>query len=273
MTPRIGTSSTGTPRVMRRRPVAWLILLATLLVGAACSPTADDGAGDLPTAAVDAAGAGGDPAADPSAADPSAEATDAGADQSAGGAATAPEPPAGGTGGPALADLITELPPAPTGLPVPPPAGPAPAALTIEALGIERAPIIGVGVEDNGDMEIPPADRIGWYRYGPSPGDDGSAVLAAHIAYDGVDGVFVDLVDLAAGSTIDVHYDDGTTTRFVARSTEQYDKDELPRDRVWGRSGPASLVLITCGGDFNRSLRSYDDNIVVYATADDAVGA
>ena len=44
-----------------------------------------------------------------------------------------------------------------------------------------------------------------------------------------------------------------------------YPKTALPVDRVWATSGPETLVLITCGGDFNPEIRRYRDNIVVYA--------
>ncbi|MGB5755995.1 MAG: class F sortase, partial [Acidimicrobiales bacterium] len=164
-----------------------------------------------------------------------------------------------------LADLITELPPASTGLPQPDPEGPQPIGLTIESLGINVATVIDVGVEDNGDMEVPAADEVGWYRYGPAPGQEGSSVLAAHIAYDGVDGVFVNLDDLALGSIIAVEYDDGSIAEFEAVATEQYNKQQLPKDSIFARTGEPQLVLITCGGEFNRQVRSYDDNIVVYA--------
>lgn len=40
---------------------------------------------------------------------------------------------------------------------------------------------------------------------------------------------------------------------------------ELPRERIWRNTGPETLVLITCGGDFNPDINRYDDNIVVYA--------
>ena len=39
---------------------------------------------------------------------------------------------------------------------------------------------------------------------------------------------------------------------------------------VFSKEGEPTLVLITCGGSFNRGLNSYDDNVVVYA---DPVGA
>jgi len=43
-----------------------------------------------------------------------------------------------------------------------------------------------------------------------------------------------------------------------------YDKDKLPGD-LWRKSGPETLVLITCGGTLNQATRRYEQNIVVYA--------
>ncbi|MGI9595551.1 MAG: class F sortase, partial [Acidimicrobiales bacterium] len=235
-------------------------LMPLLLIGAACSNVSepDGAASGGPVVSADSLGS--TESLDSAASSPEVT-TEAG-----GGSAEVGDGVAAET---ALADLITELPPAPTGLPEPAEEDPRPVGLTIEALGVEVASVIGVGVESDGDMEIPPADEVGWYRYGPTPGQQGSAVLAAHIAYEGTDGVFVDLDELPLGSVIAVDYDDGSSADFVAVSKEQYDKAQLPRDDIFARSGQPQLVLITCGGDFNRRVRSYDDNVVVYAEAID----
>lgn len=142
---------------------------------------------------------------------------------------------------------------------------PMPVALTIEGVSVRNAPVVPVGVEPDGEMEIPGAREVGWYRFGPTPTQDGSAVLAAHIAWNGSNGVFRHLVDVELGAIVTVAYDDGSTSRHVVTEIAQYAKDELPFDRVFAKTGEASLTLITCGGSFNRSLNSYDDNIVVYA--------
>lgn len=138
-----------------------------------------------------------------------------------------------------------------------------PAGLTLASIGVVDAPVRPVGVEPNGEMEIPPAEEVGWYRFGAAPGE-GSAVLAAHIAYDGVDGVFRRLDRLAPGDEVAVRFDDGTEVAYRVRELATYDKDELP-DAVFDRDGPDQLVLITCGGDFNPALRSYESNVVAYA--------
>lgn len=136
--------------------------------------------------------------------------------------------------------------------------------VSLPAVGVDGAPVRPVGVEPNGEMEIPPADEVGWYRFGAAPGDPGSAVLAAHIAYDGVDGVFRRLDRLGTGDEVVVSFDDGSDERYVVTGTATYDKDALPDD-LFSRAVPERLVLITCGGDFNPELRSYERNVVAYA--------
>ena len=143
--------------------------------------------------------------------------------------------------------------------------GPRPIGLTIDGIDITDAPIRDVGVEPNGEMEIPGATEVGWYRWSPTPGAEGSSVLAAHSAFNGRDGVFRDLDDLEIGERFTVHYDDGTEREFEITEKAQYDKEELPFDRVFSKEGEPSVVLITCGGDFNRGLNSYEDNVVAYA--------
>jgi LPXTG-site transpeptidase (sortase) family protein len=115
-------------------------------------------------------------------------------------------------------------------------------------------------------MEIPGAKEVGWYQYGPTPGDPGSAVLAAHIAYNGRNGVFSKLTAMTVGDLFEVAYDDGSYRTFVVTEVAQYGKTELPFDRIFSKDSDPGVVLITCGGTFNQSLRSYEDNVVVYGS-------
>jgi LPXTG-site transpeptidase (sortase) family protein len=176
--------------------------------------------------------------------------------------AVVPAPSAGTTPSP-LAAKIVELPPA-GGIPEPRRVV-APVAISFEAIGVSDAPVLGVGVLDNGEMEIPGAREVGWYSYGPSPGEAGSAVLAAHIAFDGEGGVFRYLIDAKVGDEFTVAFDDGSEQRYEVIEQAQYNKNELPFDRVFSRSGDPIITLISCGGTFQRSLSSYEDNIVAYA--------
>jgi LPXTG-site transpeptidase (sortase) family protein len=142
---------------------------------------------------------------------------------------------------------------------------PIPTSISIGSIDVAAAPVVGVGVGANGDMEIPGANRVGWYRFNARPGAQGSAVLAAHISFDGTPGVFRHLDAVAVGDTVMVGFDDGSEAAFEIVETVQYEKAALPLDRIFAKDGDPVLTLITCGGDFNRSLRSYEDNVVTYA--------
>ena len=49
--------------------------------------------------------------------------------------------------------------------------------------------------------------------------------------------------------------------KFYGGDAEGYARRQL--EDFFARDGTPRLVLITCGGRFNRSLNSYDDNVVV----------
>lgn len=166
----------------------------------------------------------------------------------------------------AVAD--TDLPPAPIGFESlfdAAPAGAQPISMEIESINVRDAAIIPVGVnQEDLSFEVPPADQVGWYEFGSTPGEAGSAVLAAHIAYNGVDGVFRYLENVEIGSIVSIGFDDGTSIRYRIEEVIEYNKQELP-ESLFARDGQEQLALITCGGTFNYQLESYESNTVAIA--------
>ncbi|NND74919.1 MAG: class F sortase [Ilumatobacter sp.] len=140
-----------------------------------------------------------------------------------------------------------------------------PLTISIADLGVERAPIDPVGVKNEGELDVPDPLVVGWYTGSSVPGRRGASVLAAHVNYNGVPGVFRYLRDLDGGELVEIGYEDGTTQTFEIVAVELYDKDELPEALVWAKDGDPTLVLFTCGGRFNRAQRSYEDNVVAFA--------
>lgn len=140
-----------------------------------------------------------------------------------------------------------------------------PGRVRIPAIGVD-ARVVPVGLEPNGEMEVPPADQVGWYELGTRPGSpQGSAVLAAHVDYGGRRGAFFSLRDLPEGAEIEVSDPDGRVLRYVVDTRLQVDKRQLPVQELFRSTGPPTLTLITCGGAFDRSIRHYRDNIVIRA--------
>ena len=140
-----------------------------------------------------------------------------------------------------------------------------PTGLTIPVIDIDHIDIQSVGVTNDGSMGLPDFDAAGWYKFGPSPGSTGSAVVAGHIAFDNKTGVFSQLDQLTVGDQIVVHYDSGDQEIFEVTETTYYDKASLPTTNLFSRTGDPLLTLITCGGSFNPNLRSYQGNVVVGA--------
>jgi sortase (surface protein transpeptidase) len=142
----------------------------------------------------------------------------------------------------------------------------APVAVRVEDVELS-APVVPVSADaDDGELAVPPTpDAVAWYEHGATPGAGGSAVLAAHVDWNGARGAFFALSAAAVGADVTVAMADGRDLHFVVRSIEQVKKADLPLDRIFARDGPPRLVLITCGGDFDRGRREYADNVVVFA--------
>jgi sortase (surface protein transpeptidase) len=140
-----------------------------------------------------------------------------------------------------------------------------PVRLAIDSIDVDTG-LIDLGLQADGTMEVPPdGSTAGWYTASPSPGEIGPAVLAAHVDWQGQEGVFYNLRRVAVGDTVSVERADGRTARFAVQRVHQYPKDAFPTAAVYGDVASPQLRLITCGGDFDPAARSYRDNIVVYA--------
>jgi hypothetical protein len=147
-----------------------------------------------------------------------------------------------------------------------------PTRITIPKIGV-AAPVVPVGLDRAGAVQAPPlaqAQLAGWYEPGPSPGEDGSAVIVGHVDSRRTGpGVFFRLGALRPGDTIEVTRADGATVRFTVDGVEAYPKAAFPAGLVYGPAGPvatAALRLVTCGGRYDARAHAYLDNVIVFAT-------
>lgn len=145
-----------------------------------------------------------------------------------------------------------------------------PVSLSIPAIGVTSA-LSTLGRNADGTVEVPSLDDpnvgAGWFRDSPPPGSLGPSVILGHVDSRRFGpGVFYDLRDLQPGDTVEITRTDGTVAVFAVDSVEIVPKATFPTLRVYGNIDHAGLRLITCGGDFDESARSYDDNVVAFAS-------
>jgi hypothetical protein len=130
--------------------------------------------------------------------------------------------------------------------------------------GIEVQP---VGVTADGQAEVPQdVSRVGWYRFGSTPGDgDGSVVLMGHRDGVGLKGALFDLPTVAVGSTIVVTDAEGIAHPYRVERNESISKQVVPLADLFERSGPPRLIVISCGGEYVKAQGGYLDNVVLTA--------
>jgi LPXTG-site transpeptidase (sortase) family protein len=143
-----------------------------------------------------------------------------------------------------------------------------PTELRIPKIGAKSS-LIPLGLNPDETVEVPPVEQpmqAGWYKLARTPGEAGPAVVLGHVDGNKQPGIFFRLKELAQGDEVEVSRKDGTTAKFRVRRTEQIAKNSFPTEAVYGETEEPELRLITCGGSYDQSARSYRDNIIVYAT-------
>jgi hypothetical protein len=142
-----------------------------------------------------------------------------------------------------------------------------PVGLTAPTIGVAETELVDLERLPGGELEVPvDFARAGWFVDGAVPGSAGPAVIAGHVDSRSGPAVFYRLRDLRPGDPIDVALSDGSVAGFVVDDVVRFPKDAFPTAAVYGPVPGAALRLITCGGGFDPALRSYRDNIVVFAS-------
>ncbi|MFD9397116.1 class F sortase [Streptomyces sp. NPDC060000] len=192
------------------------------------------------------------------------------------GAASAPHAPPAAGSVPAASAPATAAPPTsaagagkpgaggPVGKPLP---RSRPVRLLIPKIAVD-APFTDLAIGADGRLQPPPAadtNLVGWHAKGASPGETGTAIIAGHVDTKTSPAVFAGLSTLAKGDGFQVLRADGSKASFRVDSVETFDKADFPSDRVYADTPDAQVRLITCAGNYDRQVKDYTDNLVVFA--------
>ena len=141
-----------------------------------------------------------------------------------------------------------------------------PKHITIPKINTE-ADVYSVGINKKGEMDISDnADQVAWYKYGPYPGENGSAVIAGHYGWDvnGKASIFTNINQLAKGDEIIVLDEKDNQIIFVVREIKKYNPDSDASEIFLSSDNKSHLNLITCNGSWLESEQTYSNRLVVF---------
>jgi len=144
--------------------------------------------------------------------------------------------------------------------------GTVPARIDIPRTGT-HADIVPLGLEEDGAMAAPvDPDTVGWWQDGPGLGGSGNMLLDGHVDWGGRLRVFGLLKQLAPGDEIYVADQNGARKTYAVVWTRLYEAETAPLDEIFPTTPDEQLTLITCGGEFDPSIKMYVSRWVVRAT-------
>lgn len=140
-----------------------------------------------------------------------------------------------------------------------------PVRLVIPDIDVD-AKVERVGLTDDNAMASPSGpDPAGWFKYGPRPGEQGSAVIDGHSGYaDGQAAVFDDLPELDKGDKLFIEDARGRRLTFIVRRKKLYARDASAAE-VFAETKSRRLNLITCTGSFDEAAGTHTQRLVVFA--------
>jgi hypothetical protein len=142
-----------------------------------------------------------------------------------------------------------------------------PVRLRIRSMHVDSK-IVDLGLKSDGSVQVPGTTTVaGWYDGGPRPGQPGPAVILGHVDSTDGPGIFFDLYKVKVGTLINVGRSDGSDVTFRITKVSRVSKTRFPTDLVYAPTLDPTLRLVTCGGSFDQTRRSYRDNIIAFAEA------
>lgn len=141
--------------------------------------------------------------------------------------------------------------------------GARPTRVVITSIQVD-ARVVAVAVHDHA-LDVPNDPQVlGWWSHGARAGArTGSVVVVGHVdSRQSGPGALFHLESVPMGAHATVETPRGRVSyKIVGRRV--YQKQALPSS-VFATHGAPRLVLITCGGPFDRATGHYADNVVVY---------
>jgi LPXTG-site transpeptidase (sortase) family protein len=139
-----------------------------------------------------------------------------------------------------------------------------PKYIKIPTVGIEGY-IQNVGIDQNSQIAVPNNVHFGgWFIDTVRPGETGLSIIDGHLNGTSKGGIFRNLINVKKDDEFQVEMGDGTVKLFKVLDVQTVDLADSPDVLFSQLLGIKSqLNLITCGGNYNKEQRFYEQRVIV----------
>jgi len=124
-----------------------------------------------------------------------------------------------------------------------------------------------VSIDQYGRIAVPSNIYIaGWYVNSVRPGEKGLSIVSGHRNGKTNPGVFYNLEKLKKDDLVTIEYGDDSIREFLVIDVIQIvteNAQEVMYERLEGVD--KQLVLVTCGGEYDKEMKTYIDRVIVRA--------
>ncbi|MEI7818998.1 MAG: class F sortase [bacterium] len=141
-----------------------------------------------------------------------------------------------------------------------------PKKIVIPSIGVDGF-IQKVGVDQNKQVGVPTNIYLtGWFVDSVKPGEKGLSIIDGHLDGYQKDGVFKKLSQLKPGDEFTVEKGDGALLKYSVLTNKSVATEKAAAELFsQDPSVVSQLNLITCGGQFDESARSYKERVITTA--------
>lgn len=121
-----------------------------------------------------------------------------------------------------------------------------------------------VGLDQNNAIAVPTNVHVaGWYVESVLPTQPGLSIIDGHVLGRYGDAIFTNLKNLKQNDAMRIQLGDKSWHEFIVVSVSTYDVEETMSEVYKPFDGDNQLVLITCGGIYDKDSKTYSERVVV----------
>lgn len=130
--------------------------------------------------------------------------------------------------------------------------------------------VFPVGVTKAGNIgAVNSATDVAWFKHFATPGEEGNAIFTGHITWKKAPGHFAKLLEMELYDEVFVQFADESIKYFYIAELYTVPYDDTSPELI-SNTGSARVTLITCKGDYDRTIGTSQTRVIAICLEKDA---